>query len=54
MKSKKKGREKKVNKMIGEVATGYGQIGKDIAIWLQAWATTNGVEKKKKEEETKN
>jgi len=38
--------ETKVSKMTGDVATGCGQIGKDNAIWLQACATTNEVEKR--------
>jgi len=33
--------------MTGDVTTGCGQIGKGIAIWLQARATTNGVERRR-------
>jgi len=40
--------------MTGDVATGCGQIGKGIAIWLQAGATTNGVERRRKKPKTKN
>ena len=40
--------------MTGEVATSNDQIGKDIPSWLQAWSTTNGVERRRKKPKTKN
>jgi len=34
--------------MTEDVTTGCSQIEKDIAIWLQARATTNGVERRRR------
>ena len=45
--------EEKVSTMTGDVATGCGQIRKDITVWLQTCATTNGVVKDKKKPKTK-